>query len=51
MCAEYRVDDMSEEGNHPIRKIFQCPIRNTVRVRSLANLETNDGFVNLVRGA
>jgi len=48
MSAENRVEDTGEEGNHSLGKVFQCPVR--ARARSLAHLETPDGFVNLVRG-
>jgi len=50
MSAENRVEDMGEEGNLSLGKMFQCPVRDTVRARSLADLETPDGCVNLVRG-
>ena len=32
-------------------KMLQCPVRDTVRASSLADLETPDGCVNLVRGS
>ena len=50
MGAENRVEDMGEEGNLSLGKMLQCPVRDTVRARSLAELETPDGCVNLVRG-
>ena len=50
MGAENRVEDTSEEGNRSLGKLLQCPVRYTVRARSLADLETPYGFVNLVRG-
>ena len=50
MSADYRVEDMSEEGNRSLGKVLQCPVRETVWARSLADLETRDGCVNLVRG-
>jgi hypothetical protein len=50
MGAENRVEDIGEEGNRSLGKMLQRPVRDTVRARSLAELETPDGFVNLVRG-
>ena len=50
MGAENRVEDTGEEGNRSLGKMLQCPVRDTVRARSLADLETTDGCVNLVRG-
>jgi len=48
--AENRVEDMGDEGNRSLGKMLHCPVRDTVRARSLADLETSDGSVNLVRG-
>jgi hypothetical protein len=50
MGAKNHVEDTGEEGNRSLGKMLQCPVRYTVRARSLADLETPDGFVNLVRG-
>ena len=50
MGAENRVKDTGEEGNRSLGKVLQCPVRYTIRARSLADLETPDGFVNLDRG-
>jgi len=49
MGSENRIEDLGQEGNHPLGKMFQGPVRETVRVWSFADLETPDGFVNLVR--
>jgi len=49
MGAENRFEDMGEEGNRSLGKMFQCPVRDIVRAGSLAELETPDGCVNLVR--
>ena len=46
MGMENRVEDTGEEGNCSL----QCPVRDTVGVQSLADLETPDGFMNLVWG-
>jgi len=50
MGAENRIEGVGEGGNRSLGKMLQCPVRDTVRARSLADLETPDGFVNLVRG-
>jgi len=50
MSAENRVEDTGEEGNCSLGKVLQCPVRCTIRAWSLADLETPDGFVNLIRG-
>ena len=50
MGAENNVGDTGEEGNRSLGKMFQYLVRYTVRARSLADLETPDGFVNLVMG-
>jgi hypothetical protein len=50
MDAENRGEDTGEERNRSLGKVFQCPVRYTVRVRSRADLETSNGFVNLVMG-
>jgi len=48
--AENHIEDIGEEGNHSLEKMLQCPVRDTFGARSLTDLETPDGFVNLVRG-
>jgi len=47
--VENRVEGMGEDGNRSLEKMLQCSVRDTVRARSLAKLETPDDFVNLVR--
>ena len=47
--AEDRVENLGEEGYHSLRKMLQGPFRDTVWARSLADLNTPDGFLNLVR--
>ena len=47
--VENRVEGMGEDGNRSLGKMLQCSVRDTVRARSLAKLETPDDFVNLVR--
>jgi len=48
MGVENHIEDMGEEGNHSLGKVLQCPVCYTVRAWTLADLETPDGFVNLV---
>jgi len=50
MGAENHVENMGEEGNHSLGKMLQCPFRDTVQSRSLADLETPEGFMSLIRG-
>jgi len=38
--AENRGEDTGEEVNRSLGKALQCPVRYTVRARSLADLET-----------
>ena len=49
MAAENLFEDMGEEGNCSLGKMLQYPVRDTVRARSLADLQNHDSFVNLVR--
>jgi len=49
MGAENHVEDLGQEGNRSLGKMFQGPVRDSVRARSLADLKTPDGLVNLVR--
>ena len=50
MSAVNDVEDMGKEGNRSFGEELQCPVRDTVRARGLAELDTPDGCVNLVRG-
>jgi len=50
MGAENRIEETGEEVNRSLGKMLQCPVRYTVQTRSLVDLETPDGFVNLIRG-
>ena len=50
MIAENGVEDMSEEGNLSLGKMLQCPVRDTFRARSVAELETPGSFVTVFRG-
>jgi len=49
MGAENCVEDTGEEGNRSLGNVLHCPVRYTVRARILADLDTSDDFVNLVR--
>ena len=49
MGAENRIEDLGQEGHRSLGKMLQGPVRDTVRARSLADLETPNGFVNLFR--
>jgi len=49
MVAEDCVEDLGEEGYHSLGKMLQGPVQDTVWTRSLADLNTPDGFLNLVR--
>jgi hypothetical protein len=47
--AENRIKIPNNEGYRSLEKMFQGPVRNTCRTRSLADVETRDSFLNLVR--
>ena len=49
MSEEDRVENLDQEGYRSLWEILQGPLRDTVRARSLADLETPDGFLNLHR--
>ena len=49
MGAENRVEDTGEEGNCSLGRMLIRPCLYTVRDPNIADLETTDGFVNLVR--
>jgi hypothetical protein len=46
---EKSVEDLGEEGYRSLGKMFQGPVRYTVRARSLADFENPDDILNLVR--
>jgi hypothetical protein len=50
MGEEYRDENLDQEVYRSLWEMLQGPVRDTVRARSLADLETPDGFLNLVRG-
>ena len=41
-----RVEYRDEEGCSSLRKVLQSPVRYTVWIRRLADLETPDGILN-----
>jgi len=47
--AGNRIEVTGEEGNLSLGMMLQCSVRYTVGARSLADFETTDGFVTLVR--
>jgi hypothetical protein len=44
-----RIENLGEKGYSSLGKILEGLVRYTVRARSLAVLETPDGFLNYVR--
>jgi len=48
MCED-RVENQDQEGYRSLWELFQGPVRDTVRACSLPDLETPDGFLNLLR--
>jgi hypothetical protein len=49
MGEKHRIENLGQEGYRLLGKMLQGPVRHTVWARSLADLETPDGFLNLVR--
>ena len=49
MGEENCVKDLDQEGYRSLEKMLQDSVRYTVWARNLADLETPDGFPNLVR--
>jgi hypothetical protein len=49
VIEENNVKYLCEEGYRSLGKMFQSPVRYTVRVRNLADFETPDDVLNLVR--
>jgi hypothetical protein len=47
--VENSVENLGEEGNRSLGKMIQGPVLDTVWTRVLAELETHDSFMNLVR--
>jgi len=49
MSAEKRVENLGHEENRSLGKMPQGSVRDAVRARNIAECETSDGFMNLVR--
>ena len=49
MGKEHCIEDLNQEGYCSLGKIFQGSARNTVGSWRLVDLETPDGFLDLVR--
>jgi len=49
MGEEDRIEDQDQKGYRSLWKMLQGPFRDTVQARSLDDLETPDGFLNLFR--
>jgi hypothetical protein len=49
MGEENCITDLDQEGYRSLGKMLQVSVRYTVWAKSLTDLETPDGFVNLVR--
>jgi hypothetical protein len=49
MVEENRIEDLGQEGCRSLGKMLQGPVWYTVWARSHADLETPDGFMNLIR--
>jgi len=49
MGEEHCIEVLKEEGYRSLGKMFQGSVRNTVGAWRLIDLETPDGFLDLVR--
>ena len=49
MGAENRIEDLGQSGNRSLGKMHQCRFRDIFRSLSLADLETPDFYLNIVR--
>ena len=49
MGEEYCIEDLNQKGYRSPGKMLQGPVMNTVRARRLVDLETPDGFLDLIR--
>jgi hypothetical protein len=48
MGEEGRIENLEKGFSHSLWEMLQGPVRNSVWARSLAELETPDGFLNLL---
>jgi len=49
MGEEDSIEDQDQEGYRSLWEMLQSPLRATVRARSLFDLLSPDGFLNLLR--
>ena len=49
MGEEDRIEDQDQEGYRSLWEILQGPVWDTVWARSLTDIETPDGILNLFR--
>jgi len=49
MGEENRVENLDQEVYCSLWEMLQVPVRDNVRVQSLADIETPDGVLNLLR--
>jgi hypothetical protein len=49
MGEEHCIEDLDQEEYRSLGKMLQGPVRETFRARRLAELETPDGFLDLIR--
>jgi hypothetical protein len=49
MGEETGIKNLDQEIYRSLGEVLQGPVRDTVWARNLADLETPDGFLNLVR--
>ena len=49
MGEEDNVKNQDQEGYRSLWEMFESPVRDTVRARSLAELHTPDSYLNLLR--
>jgi hypothetical protein len=48
MGEENRIENLGQEEYRSLGKMLHGPVRCTIWARSLADLETPDGFLNIV---
>ena len=49
MGEEDRIEDQDQDSFRSLWEMLQSPVRDTVRTRSLAELETPDGFLIILK--
>jgi hypothetical protein len=48
MAEENSVKNQDKEGYRSLWEMLQSPVRDTIRARSLADLDTSGGLLNLL---